>query len=80
MNNQTQGRDGRGKNGSIPIAPGGAGTVGQPATKAKAFSNLTKAFANWNVCYSCGFDIKDRHTAVTCPHAWRRANHQELFT
>ena len=79
MNYQTQGRGGRGNNGSIPFPPGGAGTVGQPATQAGAFSNLTKAFANWNVCSTCGFDIKDGHTSVTCPHAWRKANHQEGF-
>ncbi len=62
MQNQIQGRGGRGNNGSIPIAPGGAGIVGQPATQAGAFLNLTKGFANWNVCYSCGFDIEDGHT------------------
>ncbi len=81
---QTQiggGRGGRGNDGSIPIAPEGAGTVGPPATQARAYwSNITKLFANWNVCYLCGFDIKDGHTSVTCPHAWRRTNHQEGFT
>jgi hypothetical protein len=81
---QTQiggGRGGHGNNGSIPIRPGGAGTVGPPATQAGAYrSNITKLFANWNVCYSCGFDIKDGHTSVTCPHAWRQTNHQEGFT
>jgi hypothetical protein len=63
--NQTQiggGRGGRGNDGSIPIAPGGAGTVGPPATQAGAYrSNIIKLFANWNVCYSCGFDIEDGH-------------------
>ena len=80
MNNQTLGQGGHSNNGSISFAPGGAGTVGQPATLAGAFSNLTKAFANWNVCYSCEFDIEDGHTLVTCPHAWRQTNHQEGFT
>jgi hypothetical protein len=92
VRNQTQiggGRGGRGNNGSIPIAPGGviqiapggAGTVGPPATQAKApRSNITKLFANWNVCYSCGFGIEDGHTSVTCPHAWCQTNHQEGFT
>ena len=79
MNYQTQGRGGRGSNGSIPFPPGGAGTVGQPTTQAGAFSNPTKAFANWNVCYTCGFGIKDRHKSVTCPHAWRKADHQDKF-
>ena len=79
MQNQTQGCGGRGNNGGIPIAPGGAGIVGQPATQAGAFSNLTKAFANWNVCYTCGFDIKDGHTLATCPHSWCKSDHQEGF-
>ena len=65
--NHMQGRGGRGNNRGIPIAPGGAGIVGQTATQAVAFSNLTNAFANWNVCYTCGFDIKDGHKLVTCP-------------
>ena len=57
------------------------GPVGPPATQAGANqSNITKSFANWNVCYSCGFDIEDGHTSVTCPHAWRQTNHQEGFT
>jgi hypothetical protein len=89
---QTQiggGCGGRGNDGSIPIAPGGAipiapggvGTVGPPATQAGAYrSNITKLFANWNVCYSCGFDIEDGHTSVTYPHTWRQINHQEGFT
>ncbi len=84
VRNQAQiggGRGGRGNNGSILIAPGGVGTVRPPATQARAYrSNITKLFANWNVCYSCGFDIEDGHTSVTCPHAWRRTNHQEGFT
>ncbi len=79
MQNQTQGRGGCGNTGAIPIEPGGAGIVGQPATQAGAFLNLTKAFANWNVCYKCGFKIEDGHTLVTCPRSWRKPNHQEGF-
>ena len=30
-------------------------------------SNPTKMFANLNVCYFCGFDIKEGHTSATCP-------------
>jgi hypothetical protein len=42
-------------------------------------SNLIKNFANWNLCYSCGFDIEDGHTSITCPTLWRRPNHPEGF-
>ncbi len=63
----------------IPIAPGGAGFVGQPATQGAEYSNITKMFANWNVCYTCGFNIKDGHTLVMSPRGWRKPNHQEGF-
>ena len=83
MQNQAQGRGGRGNNVGIqmgtPIAPGGTGIVGLPATLAAAYSNITKMFANWNVCYTCGFDIEDGHTSATCPRGWRKPNHQEGF-
>ncbi len=42
-------------------------------------SNITKGYANWNVCFSCGFDVKDGHTSKTCPTPWRCANHQEGY-
>jgi hypothetical protein len=38
---------------------------GQP-TRAP-YSNTTKHFANWNYCYTCGFDIEEWHTGTTCP-------------
>jgi hypothetical protein len=31
------------------------------------YSNTTKHFANWNYCYSCGFDVEEWHTGITCP-------------
>jgi hypothetical protein len=42
------------------------------------FSNICKIHNNWNACFSCGFDIKDRHTSITCPFKWW--NHQDSFT
>ena len=41
------------------------------------FSNVYKRFNNWNICFSCGFDIKDGHTSLTCP--FKKANHQMSF-
>jgi hypothetical protein len=32
------------------------------------YSNTTKHFANWNYCYTCGFDIEEWHTGATCPN------------
>jgi hypothetical protein len=43
-------------------------------------SNTTKRYANWNVCWSCGFNVEDGHTSATCPTHWRKTNHQVGFT
>ncbi len=43
------------------------------------YLNILKVYANWNTCFSCGFDVEDGHTSKTCPALWRRANHQEGF-
>ncbi len=42
------------------------------------FSNIYKRYNNWNVCYSCGFDVEDGHTSMTCPF-WK-VFHQTGFT
>ena len=39
-----------------------------------------KRFANWNYCFSCGFDVTDDHTSKTCPIIWRKNGHQEECT
>jgi hypothetical protein len=33
---------------------------------------------NWNICFSCGFDIEDGHTSLTCP--FNKMNQQSSFT
>jgi hypothetical protein len=42
------------------------------------YSNIYKRYNNWNVCFSCGFDIEDGHTLQTC--AFQKGNHQTGFT
>ena len=39
--------------------------------------NPVKRFANWEACFSCGFDVEDGHNSRTCMN--RRDNHQEGF-
>ena len=34
--------------------------------------------ANWNACYSCGFDIPDRHTSQACPQHLRNGPRHPL--
>jgi hypothetical protein len=50
----------------------------QQARKKPDFSNIYKWYNNWNVCFSCGFDVEDGHTSATCP--FKKANHQMSFT
>jgi hypothetical protein len=50
----------------------------QQRRKKLDFSNIYKIHNNWNVCFSCGFDIEDGCTSITCP--FKRWNHQDLFT
>ena len=52
----------------IPQAP--TALVLQSRTVATPFSNPTRMFANLNVCYSCGFDIKEGNTPAMCPRDW----------
>ena len=37
--------------------------------------NYTKKFNNWNMCYSCGWDVPVWHTSKTCQ--WRKQGHRE---
>jgi hypothetical protein len=48
--------------------------------QAPPYSNLTKRHANWNACYSCGFDVPEGHTSLTCPHHMRKPDHDIHFT
>ncbi len=60
------------------------GGIAQPSPRMRQrrkqldFSNIYKIHNNWNACFSCGFDIKDGHTSITCP--FKRWNHQDSFT
>ncbi len=64
---------------AAPIAPPG-GLQMTTQTRRPEFSNTTKHFPNWNVCFSCGFDVEDWHTSAACPMDWRKQHHQEGFT
>jgi hypothetical protein len=59
-----------------PLGRGGA-QIPQQQTRNPDFSNIYKRYNNWNVCFTCGFDIEDGHTSQTCP--FKKANHQTSF-
>ena len=57
----------------LPAVPGGRWQC-----RNANFSNIYKLHNNWNVCFSCGFDVEDRHTSDTCP--FKKWNHQDSYT
>ena len=59
--------------GRYPCAPGIQAPVQQP------FSNTIKRYANWNACYSCGFDVANGHTSMSCPPHLCKATHDLNF-
>jgi hypothetical protein len=79
---------GRGGQGGLPpigVHGGQGGGMAPFAQQSSArnvapmYSNIIKRYANWNICFLCGFDVEDGHTSKTCLVQWRRANHQEGF-
>jgi hypothetical protein len=59
--------------GYVPPAPHG-GT--QANVQQQPYSNMVKHYANWNACYSCGFDVADGHTSMSCPpHLCKMLHH-----
>ncbi len=66
--------------GIVPaFVPGVPGVGAAARNMAPMYSNIVKRYSNMNVCFSCGFDVENGHTSLTCPQAWRRANHQEAY-
>jgi hypothetical protein len=57
--------------------PGYAPHGGMQPQERPPYSNLVKRFANWNACYTCGFDVPDGHTSMTC-QAHRKAGHDVI--
>ena len=55
--------------GQIPLPS----SVTQPRQPAPL--NYFKHFNNWNVCFSCGWDVPAWHTSKTCQ--WRKQGHRE---
>ncbi len=70
--------------GSIPPFVNGPPAVVVPPTGARVNapfqSNTTKKYGNWNLCWSCEFDMEDGHTSATCPTHWCKMDHQVGFT
>jgi hypothetical protein len=43
------------------------------------YSNVVKRYPNWNVCYSCGFDVAKSHNSMSCPPHLCKASHEIYF-
>ena len=69
--------------GTGPFAPPNLGRGTGPFEAQPQFPNAPnpiKRYANWNACFSCGFDVEDGHTSATCPTFLRKHNHQVKYT
>ena len=78
---RTQGGAGAGIPGQVVPYVGGIVppvNTGIPQVRNPDYSNIYKRHNNWNVCFSCGFDVEDGHTSMTCP--FKKANHQQAFS
>ena len=42
-----------------------------------AVSTPNKYYNNWNMCFSCDFDVPGWHTSQMCPAPCRREHHHE---
>ena len=77
-----RGRRGRGTfaEASVPMQGSMVPFGAPPNVPFGAPPNPVKRYNNWNYCYSCGFDVEDGHTSMTCPQTWRKAGHQNMCT
>ena len=42
--------------------------------------NPHKIYNNWNMCFSCGWDLPAWHDSAHCPPQCRKADHRENCT
>ena len=61
--------------GYIPPPQGGRGPSQEAGWGSQP--NPYKRYNNWNMCFSCGYDIPAWHTSRTCPPNMRGPGHQE---
>jgi hypothetical protein len=67
---------------ALPNLFGGMGSLvlQTPAQNNNNAPSPIKHFANWNACFSCGFNVAEGHTSATCPFYWCKPNHQVRYT
>jgi hypothetical protein len=70
----------RGRTAFADYVPQGRGYGGYNGSAQANRPNPVKIHNNWNVCYSCGFDVEDGHTFQTCHFDWRKPTHDVTFT
>jgi hypothetical protein len=63
----------------MPLPSMGHAPFVAPQPQQHPFSNTVKCHANWNVCYSCGFDVADGHTSMSFPAHLCKASHDIYF-
>ncbi len=70
----------RGRKAFADYVPQGRGFGGYTGGTQTNRPNPVKKHNNWNVCYSCGFDVEDGHNSQTCQFDWQKPTHDVTFT
>jgi hypothetical protein len=61
----------------VPHGGGIVPPVVQQQTCNPYFSYVYKWCNNWNVCFSCGFNVENGHTSLAYP--FKKLNHQHMY-
>ena len=69
---------GQANTGGIP--PFRGGTTNTNNSNRPAYSNKVKYYNNWNMCYSCGFDVPNWHTSASCDNPDKKPGHDAACT
>ena len=69
-----------GNTGMNELPPFRGGATSNNNNNRPAFSNKVKYYNNWNMCYSCGFDVPNWHTSATCDNPNKRNGHDAKCT
>jgi hypothetical protein len=62
------------------MPPGHSGMPpGAQANVQPPYLNVVKHYSKWNACYSCGFNVADGHTSMSCQPNLHKATHHIGF-
>ena len=60
---------------SVSVLTAGTAVRYTPQGMPMTHTNPVKKYNNWDMCYTCGFDVDNGHTSMTCPY--KKEGHQD---